>query len=71
LDGVVLNNYPYIIYLLKDSCTCKGKDIVLRPFKVSKSRTLLVCITCDGLVAEWLDKVYPPDKEFKDADNLI
>lgn len=71
MDGVVLNKYPNVYLLLKDSCTCKGKDVVLRPFKVSKSRTLLVCEKCDGLVAEWLDKVYPPDKEFKNTNDLI
>jgi len=55
---------------MKDSCSCKGKDVVLRPFKVSKSRTLLVCTRCDGLVAEWLDKVYPPDKNFTNLEDL-
>ena len=69
---VLLNSAITIILYLEDSCKCKGKNIVLRTFKVSKSRTLLVCTFCDGIVAEWIDKIYPPNKrfEFENTDGM-
>lgn len=44
--------------------TIYHKCTVLDTFKVSKTRTLLRCIVCNKVVAEWEDKIYPRDQQY-------
>lgn len=58
-----MDSSPYYFDKKKESCTCdryEKKFQSLIPFKVSKHRTLLKCSLCDGIVGEWIDKIYPP-----------
>lgn len=50
------------------SCGRYKTNRILTTFKVSDTRTYLICIDCGGVFAEWTEKIYPPDKDFNRLD---
>ena len=55
---------------MKD-CTCDGRaPKVLYPMRITKDHTILQCTICGGKFGEWVNKIYPPDLDFKFVDDL-
>lgn len=54
-------------------CSRYKENRILTTFKVSDTKTYLLCVHCGGIFAEWTDRIFPPIMDFdsKEKEDMI